>query len=81
MSYVVGEIVVGFFIRYTTINLDILKMPPPVMMFNSGQGWGRDEEWAFCINCNAYILLLLAKTVFLNDQGEHLFPLYDKMKR
>lgn len=56
-------------------------MPSPVRMFNSGHGWGRDKEWALSINCNAYILLLLAKTAFLNGQGECFFPLYDKMKR
>lgn len=48
-SYVVGEIVVVFFIRGMTVSLERLKMPSPVMMFNSGQGWGRDKEWALSI--------------------------------
>lgn len=39
MSYVLGDIVVVFLIRYMTVSLDIPKMPPPVMMFNRGQGW------------------------------------------
>lgn len=46
MSYVLGEIAVVFFFLtgYMIVNLGILKMLPPVMMFNGSEGWGGKDE-------------------------------------
>lgn len=59
-----------------TVSLEVLKLPSPVMMFKVVRDGEGIRNGPFL-----YILLLLAKTVFLSGQGECLFPLYDKTER
>lgn len=44
MSWEVREIVMAFLIGSLTVNLGVLRMQPPVMMFSSHQGRAGDKK-------------------------------------
>lgn len=70
------------------INLDLPKMQPRVMMFNSGQGQGGNKERAFSVHYNALVELshtffsyLLEQFTKTSARGEYLFLLYDRIEK